>query len=36
MDILNIAGAIFLGGIGIGIGAVLIGIGYAIYKSFKD
>lgn len=36
MNILNIAGAIFLGGIGIGMGAVLIGIGYAIYKSFKD
>ena len=36
MNILNIAGAIFLGGIGIGMGAVLIGLGYAIYKSFKD
>lgn len=28
--------AIFVGGVGIGIGAVLIGIGYAIYKLSKD
>ena len=33
---MEIAVAIFVGGIGIGIGAVLIEIGYAIYKLFKD
>ena len=33
---MEIAVVIFVGGIGIGIGAVLIGIGYAIYKTFKD
>lgn len=33
---MEIAAAIFVGGIGIEIGAVLIGIGYAIYKLSKD
>lgn len=33
---MEIAAAIFVGGIDIGIGAVLIGIGYAIYKLSKD
>lgn len=33
---MEIAAAIFVGGIGIGIGAVLIGIGYAIYRLSKD
>lgn len=33
---MEIAAAIFVGGIGIGIGVVFVGIGYAIYKTFKD
>lgn len=33
---MEIAVAILVGEIGIGIGAVLVGIGYAIYKLFKD
>lgn len=33
---MEIAVAILVGGIGIGIGAVLVGIGYAIYKLSKD
>lgn len=33
---MEIAAAIFVGGVGIGIGVVLIGIGYAIYKLSKD
>lgn len=33
---MEIAVAIFVGGIGIGIGTVLIGIGYAIYNLSKD
>lgn len=36
MEILDIAGAIFVVGIGIGLGVILIGIGYAVYKTFKD
>lgn len=35
MNILNIALAIPIGGYGIGIGAVLIAMAYALYKTFK-
>lgn len=33
---MEIAAAIFVGAVGIGLGVGLIAMGYAIYKSFKD
>lgn len=36
MNILNIALVILIGGYGIGIGAVLIVMAYALYKTFKE
>lgn len=36
MSILDIAGAILIGGFGIGVCAILIAFAYILYKTFKD